>query len=318
MKIISNLFIVAFLVFSCSSGQKESSNQSQNDQNFESLNKDFGDYWYQGKAELNHYKLTQARYGQQNPGKAVLVFVTEDFLTDKQVKYEEGDKENTTTVLKLNFLKRFVTGMYDYSMMSSIFTPVQLNQYPHSLKISTSSQDWCGHAYFQLNNREDQYDVVGHSYFQNEVHKDFQLDKALLEDEIWNRIRINPESLPEGSIQIIPGTMYERLKHKTLQVMKASANLQPYQGSEFEGNNLMEYYLDYKEIPRQLRIVFEKAFPHKIKGWKEKHKSGFGDDTKILTSKAKLKKTVKTDYWNKNGLSDTLLRKQLGLDSRDL
>jgi len=318
MKIISNLFIVAFLVFSCSSGQKESSIQSENGQNFESLNKDFGDYWYQGEAELNHYKLTQARYGQQNRGKAVLVFVTEDFLTDQQVKYEEGDKENTTTVLKLNFLRRFVTGMYDYSMMSSIFTPVQLNKYPHSLKISTSSQDWCGHAYFQLNNREDQYDVVGHSYFQNEVHKDFQIEKALLEDEIWNRIRINPESLPEGSIKIIPGTMYNRLKHNGLQAMEASANLEPYQGSEFEGNNLMEYNLDYKEIFRQMKVVFEKAFPNKIKGWKEKHKSGFGDDTQILTTKAKLKKTVKTNYWNKNGLSDTLLRKQMGLDSRDL
>ncbi len=44
------------------------------------------DYWYQGKAEITSYTLLQNRYKDVHPGSAVLVFVTEDFLTDKQVK----------------------------------------------------------------------------------------------------------------------------------------------------------------------------------------------------------------------------------------
>ena len=36
----------------------------------------FGDYWYQGKAELSRYDLKQVRYGEIHQGDAVLIFVT--------------------------------------------------------------------------------------------------------------------------------------------------------------------------------------------------------------------------------------------------
>ncbi|MBK6893010.1 MAG: hypothetical protein IPH00_07720 [Flavobacteriales bacterium] len=47
---------------------------------------EFNTYWHQGKAELSHYALTQARYGELRDGNAVLVFVTEDVLDSAQVK----------------------------------------------------------------------------------------------------------------------------------------------------------------------------------------------------------------------------------------
>ncbi len=50
----------------------------------------FKGYWYQGKAELTRYQLEQARYGEIHSGDAVLIFVTENFLLDKQVKHEHG------------------------------------------------------------------------------------------------------------------------------------------------------------------------------------------------------------------------------------
>ena len=62
----------------------------------------FDSYWYQGRAELTRYALRQARYGDQHDGEAVLVFVTEDFLTGLQVKQEHGDSPNAISVLKLN------------------------------------------------------------------------------------------------------------------------------------------------------------------------------------------------------------------------
>ncbi|HEY6064603.1 MAG TPA: hypothetical protein VIY96_00515, partial [Thermoanaerobaculia bacterium] len=85
----------------------------------------FGRYWYQGKAELTRYKLDQARYGEMHPGEAVLIFVTEPFLPDRQVKLERGDPSRGVTVLKLNFVRKFFTGMYPYSLMTSTFTPVE-------------------------------------------------------------------------------------------------------------------------------------------------------------------------------------------------
>ena len=46
----------------------------------------FGSYWYQGKAEINTYALAQFRYGEKREAEAVLIFVTEDFSREKQVK----------------------------------------------------------------------------------------------------------------------------------------------------------------------------------------------------------------------------------------
>ena len=91
-------------------------------------------YWYAGTGELNHYDLEQMHYGEKRIGEAVLVYVTEDFLVGKQVKKEYGDLLSVS-VLKLNMTKKFITGIYDYSLMTSIFTPMEYTKYPATLKI---------------------------------------------------------------------------------------------------------------------------------------------------------------------------------------
>ena len=69
-------------------------------------------YWFAGKAELNRYTLRQAQYGVLNPGEAVLIFVTEDFRTDTQVKSEDSTgRDKSVPVMKTNVVKKFVTGI---------------------------------------------------------------------------------------------------------------------------------------------------------------------------------------------------------------
>jgi hypothetical protein len=106
---------------------------------------EFKSYWYSGKAEISSYKLDQSRYGEQHDGSAVLVFVTEDFSNDKQVKLDnpEAAVADKISVLKMNFTKNFVTGIYPYSMMLSVFKSVSGN-YTHAMKATMSSQEWCG------------------------------------------------------------------------------------------------------------------------------------------------------------------------------
>jgi len=67
---------------------------------------DFSKYWYQGKAEITSYELEQARYGEIHKGSAVLVFVTEDFSKNKQVKLDNpsANPKDAIPVLKLNLL----------------------------------------------------------------------------------------------------------------------------------------------------------------------------------------------------------------------
>src|SRR5438105_8601198 len=82
-------------------------------------------YWTQGKAEITSYKLTQSRYGELHEGDAVLIFVSEPFSRSKQVKLDDWQSagNDAVEVLKLNFTKKFVTGIYPYSLMFSVFTP---------------------------------------------------------------------------------------------------------------------------------------------------------------------------------------------------
>lgn len=271
---------------------------------------DFGAYWHTGKAELNRYRLQQAQYGVLNPGEAVLIFVAEDFRTDKQVKAETDEaKGRATNVLKLNSVKKFVTGIYDYSVFSSVFTPIDRKLFPNTLKVSTSVQEWCGHSYLQLNYRSSGYQVTGRSYFENEVAEDYRVNKALLEDELWTLIRMAPDKLPVGSVKLIPGTQSARLRHKPLNVLEAKTNLTGYSGNAFSGSDLKAYTVDYEKDKRQLTIVYEGAFPHRIVGWEETYMSR----NKPLTSRAVLQKTIQTDYWNHNAPADTVLRNSLGI-----
>ncbi|EPR73465.1 hypothetical protein ADIWIN_1495 [Winogradskyella psychrotolerans RS-3] len=262
------------------------------------LSDDFKNYWYNGEAEITSYKLEQARYGELREGTAVLVFVTEDFLPDAQVK-ADSYRENNIPVLKLNATKNFNTGIYPYSIMQSTFYPVANNQ--HALKISTSVQEWCGHVYTQLNNR-DVFEVTSHSYFQGEADENFKIDKAWTENELWAKLRIDPKSLPVGEIELIPSLESARLNHDALKAQKANATLE---------NN--SYTLTYHELQRTLKINFNPNFPFDILGWEETITSGMGSSAETLTSKASKLETIKSDYWNKKSKSDVNLRETLKL-----
>lgn len=273
--------------------------------------KDFNQYWYAGKAEINRFELEQARYGEVHDGQAVLVFVTEPFLTDKQVKADRSDAPNSVSVMKLNHIRKFPTGIYDYSTMVSSFTPVDRQAMKHSYKISCTSQEWCGHTFSQLNLQGNQYNHTIRSYFESEGDQEHAVDAALLEDELLSVIRLGPEHLPTGKIKAVPSLLFSRLKHRALKAEQATASLQAYAGSDFPGSNLQEYKLAYDN--HTVAIYFEADFPYQIAGWMETYQSGWGSGARELSTKAIRTHSIRSDYWNKNSLSDVSLRKELGL-----
>lgn len=277
--------------------------------------KEFAAYWYNGLAELNSYELDQVRYGDMHEGHAVLVFVTEDFSKSKQVKmdYPQGNSVDKVSVLKLNDSRKFLTGIYPYSIMRSVFTPVDLNKNPKTIKLSTSVQEWCGHVYNQFNLNKDSYDIKLHSYFQSEGDQEKKIPAVLLEDEIWTRLRINPESIPMGKVEVIPSNVASRLFHQPVRPEKAVISISD-AGGELEGKEVKNLTLAYSETRRKLEIYFEAAFPHQILGWDEGQPSPvWAKNAPIKTSKARLKKSIRLDYWNRNGNSDRAMREDLGL-----
>jgi len=83
----------------------------------------FDSYWHDGKAELDGYRLTIARYGQPRAGRGVLVYVAEPFSESQRVKVDDPrqDPADTFDAFKLNLVRDFQTGIYNYSTMVSVF-----------------------------------------------------------------------------------------------------------------------------------------------------------------------------------------------------
>ena len=300
--VTSVILIVTVAVGYLSGCTSANASQSSSDSN-RTVNQQTKDYWYDGTAEITSYKLEQARYGDIHEGTAVLLYVTEPFSKESNTK-ADNHRDSNVPVLKLNSSKKFVTGIYPYSIMTSSFFPFENGD--ASLKIASSMQEWCGMTYMQMTNKGDLNFKVD-SYFEGQSFENKKIEKQLLEDDLWTLIRLNPKNLPTGEQEIIPALSYMRYKHVALQAYKAIVSL------DKTDETTNKYTIAYPELSRSISIQFSESFPHAILGWEEEHYSGYGADKKLLTTKATLNKSVKTDYWNKNLNQHSEWRDKLGL-----
>ncbi len=263
----------------------------------------FGSYWYQGLAEMNRYKLSQSRYGELHEGEAVLIYVTENFLTDKQLKHEFGPADKAVPILKLNASRRFYTGVYPYTILTSVFKPTTPSSSP-ALKVVNSVQEWCGVTYTQLNRGEEKWKVAQHSYFQAEGDEELSLAGALTEDEMWVQVRRDPTKLPVGEMQMVPGIHYLRFVHKDLKPYAATARFEDAEG------NARRWRVSYPALGRELVLTFDRAFPHQVLSWEEVY-SGLGG--KKMSTRGELTHAILEDYWSHHRNADAGMRKTLGL-----
>lgn len=291
---------LSLLAIACGQGASDSTVQPPSE--------DVRRYWFQNKAEITSYRLEQARYGEIRRGHAVTIFVTEEFSRSQHVKLDQPQTagDDLSVVLKLNLTKNFQTGIYPYSMMMSTFTPVAIGERPAIWKLSVSSQEWCGHTFTQLNAADDRWRARIYSYFQSEGDSDRQIARDWLEDEFWTRIRLNPESLPEGRLRVISSVFSHRLRHRPLEALDAVARLE-------READISSYRLEYENDQRSLVIQFSSAFPHDIVGWEETYPDGFRDPAPALTTRATRLKSTLSDYWRRNANADEVLYRELGL-----
>jgi hypothetical protein len=266
----------------------------------------FEGYWSKGQAEITSYTLEQARYGEIHSGQAVLIFVTEDMSKRRQVKLERPEiaGDDRVRVLKLNLTKKFSTGVYPYSMMESVFTPLDLSG---TLKLTASVQEWCGQVFAQLNRHSDGLKIELRSYFESEGDQNKTLSDLAIEDDIWTRLRLDPASLETGIVEILPSMLYLRLSHRPITSYAARATMTP-----AGPDGIATYLLEYPDLQRTLTIRYRAAFPYEIESWEEKYPEGRGGT--LLTTRAVRKERLMLDYWNHNGTVDAPLRKRLGLE----
>ena len=269
-------------------------------------------YWDQGDAEISRYSLSQNRYKEYHPGEVVMIFVKEDFLTKKQVKNETYTDENSTPVLKNIQSKKFTTGIYDYHLSTNTFTAFDQQAFPGSIKVQHVSSEWCGTSYVQLNHKKDVYEVGLRSYFEQEGDQNFNIKDHLLEDEIFNLIRLNPEILSDRTYEVIPSMEYSRLMHKPIAQMSAEIKTSIVENDEF-AQGAMRCEITFSEANRVKTIYYKNEHPHTILGWDDSFPS-IGDG-RMRTTKARLTHSVREPYWQFNAANDVSKRQSLGLSN---
>ncbi|MBI3181077.1 MAG: hypothetical protein HYZ28_02925 [Myxococcales bacterium] len=279
--------------------------------------------WSDSKAELSSYRLVQPRYGQPRQGHAVMVWVAEPFSPSKLVKPDLPGKD-ALTVMKLNFIRRFRTGIYDYSLMTSVFAPFG-SAAPlgagRPLKVTFSSQDWCGQVFHQLEPRGDGLHGHWRSYFESEASGSEVVpltEDSVLEDELWHRLRGLTRELEPGKYRLVPSAQAVRMSHAPmvpgeLEVRRAAAPPVTVPAGTFEvvrWDLSLRWGRDGRQA--QKRTVWtERAAPHRIVAWEGEVPGFRGNEP--AKERGELLASIRDAYWEHHGLEHEPLRGRLRL-----
>jgi hypothetical protein len=235
---------------------------------------DFDSHWHDGKAELDGYRLTVSRYGQERTGTAVMIFVTEPFSRSKHVKVDDhrANPSDTFDALKLNLVRDFQTGIYDYNTMVSVF--VRSDTFD-PVKVSFSSAEWCGHVYSEL--IFGSKDIRGSyaSYFEGESGP-IALGRpagGITEDELFIRLRgLRGDYLAPGESRAppyLPGSFHSRLSHQKQEWTQATITRSKAQETiEVPAGKFATTRYDVRVVDGRTGIFYiEAAYPHRIIKW---------------------------------------------------
>jgi hypothetical protein len=263
----------------------------------------FASYWYKGTAEVNVFDLQQSRYGELRQGKAVMIFVTEDFSKSKQVKLDapEDRPSDAQKVLKLNMTREFVTGVYPYHTMLSVFTPIY--EESPAPKLMASVTEWCGQSFTQLNYKNGKYTAKQFSYFESEGDLESKVD-GKTEEELFTLLRLNPNLVPIGNVTLIPSLIFQRFAHIPLKGEQATVSRKAL------GSDQAELTVVYGEIGRKITIRYQQLFPYEITGFTETWTKANGQQEVTTATRIHLRQLP---YWKQNEKVYESLRKELGL-----
>jgi hypothetical protein len=287
---------------------------------------DFERHWKDGQAELDGYRLVQPRYGSERAGEAVMVWVLEPFSRSKAVKLDDWANAGAdrVQVMKLNHHRRFQTGIYDYTLLTSVFSPTAATggQVLAPIKVAFTSQEWCGTVFHQLVRRGGGYESTWHSYFESEGDGRAQLPlapNALLEDELWFRLRELTRPLLPGNYPLVPSLMAVRLSHAPLVpgtiAVRRTAEAAPLTvpAGRFE---VTRWELELRWGPggervQRRKVWVERDWPRRIIAW-EGEVAGFSGN-EPSTERGELTGSMRDAYWKHNRPGDEALREKLGL-----
>lgn len=268
----------------------------------------FNARWSDGRAEMSGYRATVSRYGELRPAEVVLVYVTEPMSRRTWIKDDDAPAADRVNVLKLNASLRFQTGVYPYSVLTSVFAPVDRwrPQAFSPVKITLSVQEWCGHVFHGVWPGDDRLVSQIFSYFASEGEAREELPTpagALYEDALLIQLRELDGPFANGADwrgSLLPSLWATRRAHHPLRPVDATITRAR---ADLDGAPVSRFTLAYGGATRTFDV--EVAEPHRVLAW---HGSD-GEDARLL-------RTERLAYWRLNHNGDERHREELGLPAQ--
>ena len=278
----------------------------------------FDTTWHDGKAELDGYRLTIERYGHPRQGRAVAIYVTEPFSRSMHVKLDRPAKTagDSVDVLKLNLVRDFQTGIYDYHTIVSLFAG-SADFAP--LKVAFSSSEWCGQVYEELNRWGAKLAQRVSSYFDGEsAERTLEVPAGgIMEDELFFLLRgFRKPYLDAGTIRTVPflaSPFYRRLAHRPTTWTNATIErlAEPQTVLVPAGTFVTDVFVIRPGDGREGRFYVERAHPRRIVKWAwtpaAPGRSLGGTDSAELTGSMRL------EYWRTHDPGDQRYLERIGL-----
>ena len=274
--------------------------------------------WSDGKGEINVYRLVEERYHEPRQGHAVLVYVSEELNSDTYIKVESDrtPPEKRMFVLKLNSTRKFPTGVYDYSTMTSVFSVPEshLGFPPFSpARITHSTQEWCGQVYERMELRRDGWHRNLYSYFEAEGERSETLPSAgiELEDNLWIKIReLDQPWLQPGEtaqVMLLESAWERRKTHQPPTPRSVSIQKRDAEPISTGIGRLEAFVWHWTAGEREVTVLVEKGGQHRILGWTDSH----GGKAEIVSSE-------RMAYWQLNDDHQVDVRQRLKLPDQKL
>lgn len=272
--------------------------------------------WGDGNAEVASYTLTQPRYANTWSGTVTMIFVTEDFSWSARVKADDGQHppDDIRKVMKLNQIRDFRTGIYDYHVMTSTFARLDGGDGMRALdplKIAFSATEWCGMVYTELTPNPRKAQLTTHTYFDSDDVAPTVVpipDDIVYGDAVPLLVRgFRGEWAADGvqkTVPYLPTVMESRFAHTPLSVGSISVTRAPIVRQDVLGTptDIVEYDVLAHPAEVTTRWFVEAAGAHRIVGWE----SSSGE-------KAVLRGVDRLPYWQLNQPGGEINRSRIGL-----
>ncbi len=144
--------------------------------------------WDDGKGEVATYAATRTVYGKPRNFDYTYISVKEVFNNEFHTKTDDDKRNDLYDVIKVNAFCRIETMKYPYHYLTSSFF---IRKNPFMLhKFATSSQEWCGTTYKEIDLNQGILQMTYHSYWDKEGTGEYSFGRnLLLEDQLIYSLR---------------------------------------------------------------------------------------------------------------------------------